>query len=127
MIAVNHHAGARSRDSRVEAISAGLRQAGMNVQRFEQIDELVPAVEKQLAAGTLRAVVAAGGDGTVRLIAGRTPPGTPLAVLPLGTENLLAKYLEITTDPQALCRIITEGYAVRMDAGEANGRLFSLM
>ena len=49
-----------------------------------------------LTAGQLRAVVAAGGDGTIRLIAEQTPPGTPLVVLPLGTENLLARYLELT-------------------------------
>ena len=62
------------------------------------------AAEQTLAAGTLRAVVAAGGDGTIRLIAKRTPPGTPLAVLPLGTENLLARYLELTADPQQIGR-----------------------
>src|SRR6185436_13997164 len=80
-----------------------------------------------LSDGTLRAVVAAGGDGTIRLVAERTPPGTPLLILPLGTENLLARYLELSPDAPRLAQIISAGRACQFDAATANGRLFSLM
>jgi diacylglycerol kinase (ATP) len=41
-------------------------------------------------------VVAAGGDGTVAKVAAAVPPdGPPLAILPLGTANNLAKYLGV--------------------------------
>jgi diacylglycerol kinase family enzyme len=126
-ISVNPAAGARSRGAVVDDLAARLAAAGFQVTRLENIDELAQAAQQGLAAGTLRAVVAGGGDGTVRLIAGRTPPGTPILILPLGTENLLAKHLEIAASPQQLCQLATDGWTVRLDAGEANGRLFSLM
>jgi diacylglycerol kinase family enzyme len=63
----------------------------------------------------------------VSLVANRTPERTPLAVLPLGTENLLAKYLEIGADPQQLSRVIAAGWCVPLDAGQAGNRLFTLM
>src|SRR4029450_10193597 len=82
---------------------------------------------QKIAARKLRAVVAAGGDGTVSLIANRTPPGTPLAILPLGTENLLARYLEVAADPQQLARLIAGGWCISLDAAQAGPRIFTLM
>ena len=38
-------------------------------------------------------------------------------MLPLGTENLLARYLELTADPGELTRVVADGVAVRLDAG----------
>ncbi|MGC4002636.1 MAG: diacylglycerol kinase family protein [Pirellulales bacterium] len=57
---------------------------------FAELDE---RVERDLRAGTLRAVVAAGGDGTLNALVNRLPAETPFLMLPLGTENLVAKYL----------------------------------
>jgi diacylglycerol kinase family enzyme len=71
--------------------------------------------------------VAAGGDGTVAYIANRTPPDVPLAILPLGTENLLSKHLGLTPDPARLVDVIRGGATVRLDAGQAGERLFVLM
>jgi len=88
---------------------------------------LAAEAERLLAKGELRAVVAAGGDGTFRLIAERTPVGTPLAVLPLGTENLLARYMGLTADAVAVAKIIAEGYSARLDAGVIGTRLFTMM
>ena len=54
-------------------------------------------------------------------------PGVPIAILPLGTENLLAKQLGLRADPAELCRVICGGRILRLDAGLAAGRLFLLM
>ncbi len=69
-------------------------------------------------------VVCCGGDGTVAMVANWVSPATPLAVLPLGTENLLAKQLGFGRDLERLCQQITDGHTRTLDAGEANGRLF---
>jgi YegS/Rv2252/BmrU family lipid kinase len=127
LVAVNPHAGAGNRQAAVEELQRELSQQDFRVAAIQDIDRLAEDAARHLSEGTLRAVVAAGGDGTIRLVAERTPLGTPLAILPLGTENLLARYLELTPDAPQLARIIAAGQACQFDAGQANGRLFSLM
>ena len=61
-----------------------------------------------------------------RVVANCTRPG-PITVLPLGTENLLSKHLGLSADPEQVCQTILDGASVRLDAGQANGRLFLLM
>jgi diacylglycerol kinase (ATP) len=127
LIVVNPQAGAGNRQAIAEALSRELANLGLSATIIIQAEELAGRAAELLDTGRLRAVVAAGGDGTVRLVAERTSVGTPLAVLPLGTENLLARYLEQTADPRQLAAVIADGHACRFDAGEANGQLFSLM
>lgn len=67
----------------------------------------------------LVAIVAAGGDGTLTDVANRYP-GVPACPFPLGTENLLAKYLGIPLDGEAAARIIAAGYRRRFDLGLAD-------
>jgi diacylglycerol kinase (ATP) len=127
LISVNPHAGARNRQQLVAELQQQLAERGLRASLVDNLDRLAGLASQLLDSGSLRAVVAAGGDGTVRLVAERTPLGTPLVVLPLGTENLLARYLEMTASPWQLAQVIGEGCAVQLDAGEANGRLFTLM
>lgn len=127
LIAVNPNAGLRNRQGMADELRRYLEDVGLRTEQVGSIDDLAAEVTARLSEGTLRAVVAAGGDGTLSLIANRTPPGTPLVILPLGTENLLAKYLELTADPQQLCRTIAAGCAVQLDAGQAGDRIFTLM
>ena len=54
-------------------------------------------------------------------------PGVPLAIFPLGTENLFARYLGIPRSGQAVADIIAAGRIRQIDLGLANGRRFSLM
>jgi diacylglycerol kinase family enzyme len=127
LIAVNSQAGVRDRRAIAHELAAYLAGFDYAVSIPSSIDELADLAAQKLAARTLRAVVAAGGDGTFSLVANRTPPGTPLAILPLGTENLLARHLEITPDPQQIAQQIAEGWCVSLDAGQAGSRIFTLM
>ena len=78
-------------------------------------------------------LVVAGGDGTVNeaingLLANRAGGrALPLAVLPLGTANVLALEIGLSTRPQAVARYILEGIARPVALGEADGRAFCLM
>jgi diacylglycerol kinase family enzyme len=111
----------------VDELFARLQVAQFTPRTVAHLDELSRAVAEGAQNGTLRAVVAAGGDGTAALVVNHTPPGVPLALLPLGTENLLAKHLRITAVPEQVCEIIQQGACVQFDAGQANDRVFLLM
>lgn len=127
LVSVNPKAGAKSGRPIVASLVERLRELHFSVSVTSDIEELAAQAAEKLAAGRLRAVVSAGGDGTAALIANRTPTNTPIAILPLGTENLLAKFLGIRTDMDAVASVIADGCVAHLDAGQANGRLFLLM
>jgi diacylglycerol kinase (ATP) len=55
-----------------------------------------PAITDQVVSAGVDRVITAGGDGTVRIVADRlAETGIPMAVVPLGTGNLLARNLDI--------------------------------
>ncbi len=71
-------------------------------------------------------LVVAGGDGTVGGVINHHLD-VPMAVLPLGNENLLAKEFGYTLGEEALAEAIIRREYSRFDVGSVNGRLFSLM
>ncbi len=71
-------------------------------------------------------LVAAGGDGTVGDLLNRHP-GMPLALLPVGTENLLARGLGIPASGQEVARLIAGGCVRRLDLCRLGERRFTLM
>lgn len=127
IIAANPHSGSRNSREVVDQLRGELETRDFHPVLMTEIEQVKQRVAECLDNQSLRAVVAAGGDGTVSLLANELPAGVPLAILPLGTENLLAKYLALTADPATLARVINEGRTVRLDAGRANGKLFLVM
>ncbi|HVM45196.1 MAG TPA: diacylglycerol kinase family protein, partial [Candidatus Thermoplasmatota archaeon] len=82
-------------------------------------------VARQLAAGKPKALVAAGGDGTVSAVAqALVGSEVPLGVLPLGTLNHFAKDVGIPIEPREAAAVIASGSATRVDAAAVNGRYF---
>lgn len=133
LIIYNPTAGQRRR-RRFEAVLGALRALGCR----PDLRETAAAGDAEALAraadpGAADVVVAAGGDGTVNEVinglAGSGGPGgaLPLAVLPLGTANVLAAEIGLDADPGALARTIAEGPARPVALGQANGRLFSVV
>lgn len=73
-------------------------------------------------------LVVAGGDGTVHeAINGLGGRDLPVAVIPLGTANVLAKEIGLARQPGEIARTIVAGTARPVQLGEVNGRLFVQM
>jgi diacylglycerol kinase family enzyme len=80
---------------------------------------------REAAKGGAEAVVAGGGDGTIRGVAAVLIGGKiPLGVLPLGTLNHFATNLKIPNDLESAVKVIVEGSARALDVGEVNGEIF---
>lgn len=119
----NPHSGTHRRSHVLLDLIAGLKRAGLKPRLFSNRSRLDEFVLRHQPAGDLVAMVAAGGDGTVDDLLNRHPE-LPLAILPLGTENLLARYLGFRLDGTWLAKIIALGRVREMDLARANGRLF---
>ena len=127
LISVNPKAGARARHDRVLGIEQALAAGGYDVRTTTALDELGAWAAAAWGEGRLRAVVSVGGDGTASLVRSRVPLEVPLLALPLGTENLLARYVRQSSEPAAVCRTLDEGVTIELDLGRAGDRYFLLM
>ena len=82
------------------------------------------------APADTRAILAVGGDGTVRevvdgqLSAGRT---IPITILRTGTENIVARNLGMAADAAGITRTLLDGQTTPCDVGVANGRHFLIV
>ncbi len=122
-VAANPFSGARSNRPIVEALNLALRDLGLEAKLAWS-----PAEREEVLRDTegCRCVVAAGGDGTVADVLNLAPT-LPVAMLPLGNENLFAKEFAFTRDPRKLAQRIARGTVRAVDAGSVNGRLFTCM
>lgn len=103
-----------------------LRKLGLRPRLFSRREQLDLALSDPERRGTLHALVAAGGDGTVLDVINRHP-GLPIGVLPLGTENLLARQFGIPRDGARAAAIVAAGHTVPLDLGRIAERRFSIM
>jgi diacylglycerol kinase (ATP) len=70
-------------------------------------------------------VIIGGGDGTLNTaIAGLVDTQLPLAILPLGTANDLARTLKIPKNPLDACQLIAQGRVRAIDLGWVNDKYF---
>ena len=127
LIVHNPRAGARSSVPWIQRLAGCLESDHWNTRLVGDLTELTDCSAELGKQGDLRAVVIAGGDGTVAAVANRTPVGTPLIVFPSGTENLVAKYFRYRRRPEDVARLLEDGVEIAIDAGQANEKLFVLM
>jgi YegS/Rv2252/BmrU family lipid kinase len=128
-VIINPIAGPRVPDGgrrRVDLASALLGSRGVD---HEVLLTEGPGHARELAAGAVRrgatVVCAWGGDGTVNEIASALAGGSvPLAIIPAGSGNGLARELAIPREPTTALAVALDGATHRIDVGEIDGRMF---
>jgi len=127
LISANPKSGARSGLASAHALRARLENAGFPTELFTDIDAMALRSRQLHEQGSLRTVVAAGGDGTASLVLSIIPQEVPLMLYPLGSENLLAKYFGIDLSLDQAVAMAVQLCTSPMDLFTANGKLMLLM
>jgi diacylglycerol kinase (ATP) len=128
-VVVNAGAGL-SRPWLVDQVAALLARQGASLVRetpgdFAAIRSLVGEAAR---SQRFDAVIAAGGDGTIRAAAaGMVGTGLPLAIIPCGTANVLAQEIGLKATPEAVCETLCNGRQVSIACARANEEPFLLM
>lgn len=122
----NPRSGSGSRSKVLLQLIQHLKHHGFTPRLFSRRERLDAWMAKAGNRARLMCLVAAGGDGTVDDLVNRFP-GVTLTVLPLGTENLLARELKLQRSGRFLADVIAAGHQRNLDVGTMNGRRFVLM
>ena len=122
----NPTSGSGSKRSLLLDLVGRLRTHGLAPRLYSRRGRLEEKLRRSGAKEDLVCIVAAGGDGTVGDIVNRFP-GIPVAILPMGTENLLARYLEIPKSGIAVADMIAARHSQKFDLGVIGDKKFTLM
>jgi diacylglycerol kinase family enzyme len=103
-----------------------LKRLGFRPRLFKSRERLQSWMADSRAGRRVECIVAAGGDGTVGDVVNRHP-GVRIATLPMGTENLLSRYLHVPRSGKELARMIAAGKVRVLDLCRVGERRFVLM
>ena len=119
-IIVNPVSGGSGSRHLIQDLRRGLGVAGFRVELFETAGPGDGGRRaSSLDPNEGGAVVVVGGDGTVREVATSLPgPSLPLVVLPMGTENLVARYFQMRRAPNAVVDLLRNGRPIEIDVGQ---------
>ncbi len=119
----------KSSERRARKITDALENHGAHVEPLATTGPGDATVLAREAAGRgFDRIVAAGGDGTVNeVVNGIAGRDVELAVIPVGTVNVLAKALSLPMHVSDACRVAVKGKSIQLDLGQAGDRYFTLM
>lgn len=123
-ILANPRAGVGKSQRLVEGLIGALRGRGLRPWLCWDREELAERARSE--GSEWRCIVSAGGDGTLLEVLNRAP-GIPVALMPLGNENLVARYLRIKRCPRRVADSIAAGLVSQTDLASINERVFCVM
>ncbi len=107
-------------------VLAHLTACGCHIDEWQanSPDELAAHIRNSGKTG-VDAIIIAGGDGTLRTaLQAQRRSSAPIALLPCGTANVIARDTGLPSDAAALARIYRYGPARTVHGGYVNGNLF---
>jgi diacylglycerol kinase family enzyme len=111
------HPGAGGGVSSAKQLAGAIEETGWKVRRLDR----KKATAKAIAKAEPDLVAVAGGDGSVADILARLPDRTvPVAILPTGTANNIARSLGIVAEPESLIAAWDLKRRLRFDIGNAH-------
>jgi len=132
LLVANPKAGRVRGEAGVARIEQRLCAAGMHVVTLapSKPEQMADALRAELVGESPERVrvVVAGGDGTINsALPALAGTGVALAVLPVGSANVLARELGVPCGLEAAVQVASRGRPRRIDLGMANGKPFALM
>lgn len=111
----------------VHEVTAGLQHLGADVTTHVGGPQTLPAMLRD-HSNDFDAVIAAGGDGTIRMLAAELEPyGLPIGVVPMGTGNVLSHEIGLPKSAVGLADLLLHGPIREFTGGRANSEPFFLM
>lgn len=122
----NPQAGSWQTEQRVAAIQYALGEAGYQTQALPtEAPGHATELAREAAQSGIGAVFTHGGDGTLReAAAGLLGSETPLAPIPGGTVNVIAKALGLPLNPVRAAKAMADAEAVTVDVGLCGDEIF---
>lgn len=125
VVVASPKAGAGDGGKAIETLVSQLRARDWECKVYTDIDEaqgFVGHLSGEIAGRCV--LVAAGGDGTLNLVASKMPQGFAIVPMPLGTENLVAQHFGLTSGrkmPEVSCIVeaVVNGKNTPIDSGLA--------
>lgn len=114
----------------LERVLANLRKAGASTFQVmaTSAEDATRQVQEIALSDGADAVIAAGGDGTIRAVAAGVSGTTmPVGIIPLGTGNVMKYELGLGAGAANIARTLLEGPLVSARGGLVNGAPFFLM
>ncbi|WP_417384833.1 diacylglycerol/lipid kinase family protein [Gimesia sp.] len=122
----NPISGTGNRASLIMDLIRQLKRKGIRPRLFSNRERMQELLKNQSTETPPLCVVAAGGDGTVQDLINRYPDQR-IAILPLGTENLMARYLGIQKSGTFVANMISQGATREIDLCQMQQQRFILM
>ena len=121
----NPFSGARPNRDIIQNLCEALKDRNLTPLQIWSPTELQHAIEAgQLNPQHCRALIAAGGDGTLSVAVNAQPP-VPIALYPLGTENLFAKHFGFTRSAPFIADAIARNKTKTIDLASVGDHRFT--
>jgi YegS/Rv2252/BmrU family lipid kinase len=128
LVVANPIAGRGRARAAAREMAEGLSRLGLECETYFTAAKDDARIKLRCLSPAVDLVVAVGGDGTVsEVLDGLVNREVPVAVLPLGTANVMSLDLGLPRDVDRALEMIAAGRTTRLDVARVNGRYLSFL